>query len=362
MAALQVLLDAKFPAQTPSTVKGFRLTADASITVSEIARGISAFLWHVGTTCLWTCLCPPIDGPLNYGWQSLPHGPWLAKTGGLLFEMVCVAANTKLLQVKVQKALRVLYAEHEFSLPQGKKLDDMVDKCDTTLRILLSMIKQLKISEGAGSDLKEKTTRGLSDKDKFAIQCILDKVKLPLEAYKCIGVDSKDDSGDEGTLDDGHIEPMQLALRHEEHQPTQVREVPQGSVFKSIASALAQHTCFETSRTTSSTTSSTAFTRAIHRSPVQSMVSTLVPGSAKRASPCVDLFKYKTPKKASTVVRKLSFDSSTTQTPVAHPDEDLLQQANSFRSTNLKAPKVTKKVKKVDNKVDLKPAIAVAHI
>ena len=109
---------------------------------------------------------------------------------------MCVAANTKLLQVKVQKALRVLYAEHEFSLPHGKKLDDMVDKCDTTLRILLSMIKQLRISGGTSSDLKDKTTRGLSDKDKFAIQCILDKVKLPVEAYKCISVDSKDDSGD----------------------------------------------------------------------------------------------------------------------------------------------------------------------
>ena len=234
MAALQALLDAKFPAQKPSTVKGFRLTADANITVSEIARGISAFLRHVGTTCLWTCLCPPIDGPLNYGWHSFPHGPWLAKASGLLFEMVCVAANTKMLQVKVQKALRVLYAEHEFSLPHGTKLDDVVDKCDTTLRILLSMIKQLNISEGTGSDLGEKTTRGLSDKDKFAIQCILDKVKLPVEAYKCISVDSKDDSGDEGILDDGHIEPMQLALRHEEHQPTHVDEVPQGSVFNPL--------------------------------------------------------------------------------------------------------------------------------
>ena len=103
MAALQALLDAKFPAQKPSTVKGFRLTADANITVSEIARGMSAFLRHVGTTCLWTCLCPPIDGPLNYGWHSFPHGPWLAKASGLLFEMVCVAANTKMLQVKVQR-------------------------------------------------------------------------------------------------------------------------------------------------------------------------------------------------------------------------------------------------------------------
>ncbi len=132
------------------------------------------------------------------------------------------------------KALRVLYAEHEFSLPHGKKLDDMVDKCDTTLRILLSMIKQLNISEGTGSDLRDKTTRGLSDKDTFAIQCILDKVKLPLEAYKCIGVYSKEDCGDEGTLDDGHIEPMQLALRHEEHQPTHVHEVPQDSVFNPL--------------------------------------------------------------------------------------------------------------------------------
>ena len=81
---------------------------------------------------------------------------------------------------------------------------------------------------------EKKTTRGLSDKDTFAIQCILDKVKLPLEAYKCIGVYSKEDCGDEGTLDDGHIEPMQLALRHEEHQPTHVHEVTQGSVFNPL--------------------------------------------------------------------------------------------------------------------------------
>ena len=152
MASLQMLIDDKFSdnaarAPAPEKDKMFKLKADPSVTVAQIALGLSSYLKFCGTTCLWTCLCPPSSGPLNYGWKTPPHGPWISKKIHLLFEMVGIAPNTKLLQQKVQKAMRILYAQKEMTLPEGRRLDDMLDKMDLALRVLLSMLRQLKVAE-----------------------------------------------------------------------------------------------------------------------------------------------------------------------------------------------------------------------
>ena len=143
MAALNALVQAKFPQEKDQNKNGkhFRLVADPTITVSQVARCFQSFLEYKGTTCLWSQICPPPAGPLSYTWQTPPHAPWLVKTSGLLFELTSIAPNTKLLQMVVQKSLRVLIGDKVISVPDGKKAEDLVDKMDTTVRILLNMAK-----------------------------------------------------------------------------------------------------------------------------------------------------------------------------------------------------------------------------
>ena len=213
MASLQMLIDEKFSdnaarAPAPEKDKMFKLKADPSVTVAQIALGLSSYLKFCGTTCLWTCLCPPSSGPLNYGWKTPPHGPWISKKIHLLFEMVGIAPNTKLLQQKVQKAMRILYAQKEMTLPEGRRLDDMLDKMDLALRVLLSMLRQLKVADAQQTMFPSWATM-LSDKEMFALKCVLAKIKLQFEAYgKCDDADEEED----GNGTDDTPEPMPLAL------------------------------------------------------------------------------------------------------------------------------------------------------
>lgn len=87
------------------------------------------------------------------------------------------AENTKLQSTKVQKALQVLYTNKVLtvSVPKNSKLEDVLDKMDTAVRIPLAMLRTLKTSE----TLKAKVFRMLSREEQVRIELCLDKIKLP---------------------------------------------------------------------------------------------------------------------------------------------------------------------------------------
>ena len=64
------------------------------------------------------------------------------KVIGLLYDFLSIAENTKLQSTKVQKALQVLYTNKVLtvSVPKNSKLEDVLDKMDTAVRILLAML------------------------------------------------------------------------------------------------------------------------------------------------------------------------------------------------------------------------------
>ncbi len=57
------------------------------------------------------------------------------------------------------------------TLPEGKHLDDMLDKMDLALRVLLSMLRQLKVAEAHQTMFPSWATM-LSDKEMFALKCV----------------------------------------------------------------------------------------------------------------------------------------------------------------------------------------------
>ena len=104
--------------------------------------------------------------------------------------------------------MRILYAQKEMTLPEGRRLDDMLDKMDLALRVLLSMLRQLQVADAQQTMFPSWATM-LSDKEMFALKCVLAKIKLPFEAYgKCDDADEEE----EGYGTDDTPEPMPLAL------------------------------------------------------------------------------------------------------------------------------------------------------
>ena len=122
-------------------------------------------------------MCPPSNAPSQIRWQNPPHGGWLAKVAGLLFDFVLVASNTKLQSTKLSAALRATYQKGLWSLPVGYSLDSMVDRLDVSIRILLNMLRTLKMNPGQWYKMK----KSLSHEDATSVDLVLQKVVLPQE-------------------------------------------------------------------------------------------------------------------------------------------------------------------------------------
>lgn len=110
-------------------------------------------------------------------WQNPPHGGWLAKVGGLLYDFVLVAPNTKLQSTKLSAALKATYHKGLWSLPVGMSLDSMVDRLDVCIRILLNMLRTLKMNPGQWYKIR----KCLSHQDATSVDLVLQKVVLPNE-------------------------------------------------------------------------------------------------------------------------------------------------------------------------------------
>lgn len=122
-------------------------------------------------------MCPPSNAPSQIRWQNPPHGGWLAKVAGLLYDFVLVACNTKLQSTKLSAALKATYQKGLWSLPVGLSLDSMVDRLDVSIRILLNMLRTLKMNPGQWYKMK----KSLSQEEATSVDLVLQKVVLPHE-------------------------------------------------------------------------------------------------------------------------------------------------------------------------------------
>eukprot|EP00434_Breviolum_minutum_P023909 symbB.v1.2.021099.t1/scaffold1717.1/size104954/2 len=159
-----------------------RLIADPSMSVQGLQVCVKNFLSHKQTQDLWLCISPPPGTPSTYGWHSPPHGEWLTKASGLLYELLAVAENSKIHSTKLCKALKVLYDQKDLQVPlnHGHKqgsLQDEFDKYDFTIRVLMAMLRKLR----ASAQIKANVFRSLCKKDQTVLEILLAKVQLPQE-------------------------------------------------------------------------------------------------------------------------------------------------------------------------------------
>lgn len=177
-AALEVKKESLQREQSKIQRNTFRLVADPTISVSAIQDAVTAFVKFKQEKKLWSLLCPPPGGPVTFTWQTKPHGCWLVKVSNLLFELVTVSPNTKLQSTKVVRALKAMAINRDIDLTVANcALDDMIDKCDQTIRILLAMVRSLK----SNYLLKMQVYRLLPRNDQVRLDLILDRVNLPPE-------------------------------------------------------------------------------------------------------------------------------------------------------------------------------------
>ena len=106
----------------------------------------------------------PPGGAISYSWCTTAHGPWSAKTAGLLFDLLRLAPNTKLLSQRVTRSMWILF-EKKNLLPENKaqyKAEDLVDKMDIAIRLLLSHLRAMKQKESLKQSVQVPVARGSS--------------------------------------------------------------------------------------------------------------------------------------------------------------------------------------------------------
>ena len=155
----------------------FRLVADATISVAAIQEVLTRHVHLKQEKQIWALICPPPSGPLSYGWHSKPEPEWLMKVASLLYDLLEICPNTKLHSKKVVAALKAMQQNHDVFFPETKHATalDMMDKVDVTLRVFLSMLRQLKCSHIAS----KRTYKMLSKVEQCKLSALLDRVILP---------------------------------------------------------------------------------------------------------------------------------------------------------------------------------------
>ncbi|CAJ1376904.1 unnamed protein product [Effrenium voratum] len=179
MAALSLILEERKrqsgQAQRESFSSKVRLVADPTTSVADLAKVFRQYLEHHKSEDLWALICPPPSGPHSYSWQTSPQPQWLAKTAGLLYDLLVLAPNSKLASKKVLSSLDLLYKSKVLWLPPNRQPQATMDRLDTTVRILLAMLRSLKMNE----ELRSKCWRLLGREEQVMLEIALDKLQLP---------------------------------------------------------------------------------------------------------------------------------------------------------------------------------------
>ena len=141
-----------------------RLVANPLVSVSQLEDVLHSFMKHRQTGDLLSLVCPPPAGPQNFGWHTPPSGPWLSKAIGLLYDLVGLASNTKLQSIKVMKAMQNLHRGNVLTV--SGKPEDVLDKCDLCVRVLMSMLRTAKTNENLRSSSGTQKAAGKDTRSK----------------------------------------------------------------------------------------------------------------------------------------------------------------------------------------------------
>ena len=177
-----------------------------------------------GTGDLWSLIAPPPGGPRTFGWRTTVCADWVARTIGLYWDLSFVAPNTKLLGATVRRALKLMLDDRSLVISSGKEPADVIDKIDTTVRIVFGMLRTLKTQ----GDEKKKCFRQLSAADAARIDLALANPRLPADY---INEDEEDD--DINTIE--HKSSV-LALTDKETTRSTRSNTSQADVFARINS------------------------------------------------------------------------------------------------------------------------------
>ena len=124
-------------------------------------------------------------------WQTPPNPSWLSKVLPLLYDFLEFAPNTKLQGAKVTKALHAIYLNKNLQVDtKHGKVEDALDNMSTSLRIVMSMLRQVKTNEST----KNKVCRQLSGEQVGRLNLVLKKVILPDECFDRAYQSDNDDS------------------------------------------------------------------------------------------------------------------------------------------------------------------------
>ena len=145
-----------------------RLVADPNIAVGDIQSALEAWCMFKASNNLWGTVCPPIEGPADFSFKTRPRGPWLAKTMGLLFDLLIIAPNTKLSSMKLKSAVSNMIETMVISNPTTKNTQDFIDMIDTTIRVLLGMIRDTFVD----SEKKATVVKYLSVRQQGELSCL----------------------------------------------------------------------------------------------------------------------------------------------------------------------------------------------
>jgi len=183
-------LEATFQASKQTLIdklgsKAIRLSADPMISANDVQRVLVGYLNFKKSSDLWSLVAPPPSGPVQIGWKTPPNAEWLGKTMGLLYDLLLLAPNTKIRSCTISYALKHMLQEKQLSVPcviQDQNLrstvqEDVLDKIDVAIRVLLGMVRQVKTSP----EVRHRVSRVLGNSDQIKLELLLEKVKLPFQ-------------------------------------------------------------------------------------------------------------------------------------------------------------------------------------
>ena len=114
------------------------------------------------------------------GWTMVHTGvPAMAKkVVGLLYDLLVIAPNSKLLAVKVRSTLESLHRTNDLTIAvqKGRTDSDQFDKLDLTIRLLMNHIRQVKQDD----KLRSRLWRLLTRAEQLKLELCLEKVDLQL--------------------------------------------------------------------------------------------------------------------------------------------------------------------------------------
>ena len=212
-----------------------RLLANPLITVGQIQSTLESYTRHYKTSNLYSLICPPACLAI-VTWQTPPNGQWLSKVAPLLYDVLDFCPNTKLQHSKLSKALVSMQLNRSLELQPKMTAQDAMDQISLCIRIVLSMLRQVKVNETQ----KNRIMRGLSNEESAKLNMVLKKVVLPV-GY--VEDQEKYEEAEECQAQQLDLQPEEAMVPYNEAEPetkTAEKQTQSQTTVKTVATAVSK--------------------------------------------------------------------------------------------------------------------------